>query len=113
MFYQVHIHQIRREAEGIHSFDLVPDSSCTSLTGEFRAGAFVTLELPNGLRRSYSLFEHVPKSNAYRIAIKHERKGMGASKWLHEAARVGQPLRMSTPQHDFALEESATSSVFI
>jgi vanillate O-demethylase ferredoxin subunit len=105
------IRQIRQEAEAIHSFELVAADG--ALLPGFDAGAHVDLDLPGRLRRSYSLYGAPGERRCWRIAVKREAAGRGASAWLHDSARVGQLLQASVPANDFPLVDDAPASVFV
>jgi ferredoxin-NADP reductase len=107
----VQIRQIRQEAQHIHSFELVAADG--GLLPGFEAGAHVDLDLPDRLRRSYSLYGAPGERRCWRIAVKREASGRGASAWLHDHARVGQTLQAFAPVNDFPLVEDAPASVFV
>ena len=105
------IRQIRQEAQDIHSFELVAADG--GLLPGFEAGAHVDLALPERMRRSYSLYGAPGERRCWRIAVKREAAGRGASAWLHDHARVGQTLQAFAPVNDFPLVEGAPASVLI
>ena len=105
------IRQIRLEAQDIHSFELVAADG--GLLPGFDAGAHIDLDLPERMRRSYSLYGAPGERRCWRIAVKREAAGRGASAWLHEQARVGRQLQAFVPVNDFALVEDAPASVLI
>ncbi|MFT3820873.1 MAG: PDR/VanB family oxidoreductase [Rubrivivax sp.] len=105
------VRQIRLEAEDVHSFELVAADG-GPLPG-YDAGAHVDLDLPGRLRRSYSLYGAPGAEGCWRIAVKREAAGRGASAWLHDGVRVGQVLQAFAPVNDFALVEDAPHSVFV
>ena len=105
------IRQIRQEAQDIHSFELVAADG--GLLPGFEAGAHVDLDLPERMRRSYSLYGMPGERRCWRIAVKREAAGRGASAWLHDSARVGQTLQAFAPVNDFPLVEDAPASVLI
>lgn len=102
--------QIRWEAEGICSLELV--SAKGELLPEFTAGAHIDLHLPGGMVRSYSLASYQGNRTHYEIAVQREDVGRGGSKWLHDYARVGQIIPVTPPKNDFALVENASESIF-
>lgn len=109
--FTVLIRQIRQEAQDIHSFELVAADG--GLLPGFDAGAHIDLDLPERMRRSYSLYGPPGERRCWRIAVKREAAGRGASAWLHDQARVGQQLQAFVPANDFALVEDAPASVLI
>lgn len=105
------LRQIRHEARGIASYELVaPDGAPLPA---FTAGAHIDLQLPGGLVRSYSLVNPPADTHRYVIAVNRDRDSRGGSSWLHEVPRVGELFTASAPRNDFPLAEHAASSVFI
>ncbi len=106
----VRLRQIRLEAEGILSFEF------TGADGgplpAVQAGAHIDLHLPGRMRRSYSLCNR-PGSTSWQIAVQRDDAGRGASRWLHDQARVGQHLQVTSPSNDFPLDEEAAFTLFI
>jgi vanillate O-demethylase ferredoxin subunit len=108
---QLRLRQIRLEAEGIASYELVPRPG-ESLPA-FSAGAHIDLHLPDKMVRSYSLAGDPAQRDHYLIAVALEGAGRGGSRWLHAVPRVGDVLTVQPPLNDFELNESAAHSVFI
>ena len=67
-------------------------------------GAHVTVHLPNGLRRCYSLCGDPADRSRYRIAVHRAPRSRGGSAWLHAAAIPGMTWNVSGPDNHFALE---------
>ncbi|ANN78026.1 PDR/VanB family oxidoreductase [Bordetella flabilis] len=105
------IRTIAQEADGIHSFELVEEGGAA--LPPFTAGAHITLHLPGGLARSYSLINTPGEQHRYVIAVNRDAASRGGSRYLHEQARVGQVLRAEAPRNLFALDETAQRSVLI
>lgn len=70
-------------------------------------GAHITVHLPNGLQRCYSLCGDPADRRRYRIAVQHAPLSRGGSAWLHANARLGTPLEISGPNNTFLLEPAA------
>lgn len=91
----------QREAIDIVSLELLP------LRGQslppFTAGAHIDVHLPDGECRQYSLANSPRERNRYLIAVKLERRGRGASRYLHEHTRAGSRLVIGPPRNKFAL----------
>lgn len=102
--------QIRWEAEGICSYELVGTRG--ELLPEFTAGAHIDLYLPGGMVRSYSLASHQGNRTHYIVAVQREDVGRGGSKWLHDYARVGQIIAVTPPKNEFVLVENGSESIF-
>ncbi len=69
---------------------------------EFSAGAHITLKLANGLSRAYSLCRPLA-DDTYQIAVNYAANSRGGSKYLHEQAKVGDTLSVSTPANCFKM----------
>ncbi len=105
------VRSIREAAARVHVFELVDDAG-GSLPG-FTAGAHLSLTLPVGLTRSYSLINPQHETSRYEVAVNLDARSRGGSRCLHEAVRVGQCLPASAPQNLFPLNEQAGQSLFI
>ena len=79
----------------------------------FEPGSHVALQCGGGLIRHYSLCGSMEDLPCYRIAVKRERESRGGSIWIHENARAGRQLLMSTPRNNFPLAEGRSSYLFI
>ncbi len=79
------IRQIRQEAWDIHSFELVAADG--GLLPGFEAGAHVDLDLPERMRRSYSLYGAPGERRCWRIAVKREAAGRGIGAARQRAGR--------------------------
>ncbi|CAA0115955.1 Phenoxybenzoate dioxygenase subunit beta [Mycolicibacterium vanbaalenii] len=67
-------------------------------------GAHLTLQLPNGLVRCYSLCGDPADRSRYRIAVHLAAPSRGGSAWLHANAVPGKILDVSGPDNHFMLE---------
>ena len=98
-------------ADGIHLIEL------RDLTGrplpEFSAGAHITIRVPNGLLRDYSLCSDPAERDRYQVAVKREAKGLGGSGNLIDNAMIGDLLMATAPIGKFVLPASAQSFLFI
>ncbi|MFN7122284.1 MAG: PDR/VanB family oxidoreductase [Hydrogenophaga sp.] len=105
------IRQIRREATGIHSFELVaPDHERLP---PFTAGAHIDVHLPGGLVRQYSLCNDPAEAHRYVIGVLKDVNGRGGSLRVHEALKVGDTVRVSRPRNQFELRPEQTSALLI
>lgn len=105
------IRQIRLESSDTVSFELVAEDG--QPLPQFEAGAHINVQVPDGPSRSYSLVDSLSQTDHYVIAVKREPQSRGGSSWFHEKARVGMTLHVSPPANEFALEETATASIFV
>ncbi|TGN50850.1 ferredoxin [Paracoccus liaowanqingii] len=92
------------ESEGITSLHLA--SADGAALGHFQAGQHlpVSLDIPGRqapVGRSYSLSGD-PAAPTWRISVKREERGI-ASRFLHDAVRVGDVITARRPQGDFTL----------
>lgn len=108
---KLRLRQIRWEAQDICSYEFV--SATAQPLPPFTPGAHIGLHLPGGQVRSYSLLGLASDRGVYEVAVQRQAQGRGASRWLHDEARVGMVLEAEGPRNDFALFEEAEASVFI
>lgn len=77
------------------------------------AGAHITVCLPGGTERQYSLINPSAAPDFYEIAIRKETAGRGGSIIAHDRLKVGDEIGILPPRNDFPLDESAAFSVLI
>lgn len=97
----VSIGRIESPADDVRIFDLVPLDG--RILPPFEAGANVTVYLPSGLSRQYSVASNPADLGRYAIAVKREATSRGGSRAMHELA-VGQGLTISRPVNAFSLK---------
>lgn len=73
---------------------------------EWEPGAHITLHLPDGIERQYSLCGDPDDLGSYRIAVLREEDGRGGSLRVHALAE-GDGIEITGPRNTFPLEESA------
>lgn len=95
------------EAEGICSFELVPQDD--DALPAFSAGAHIDVHVAPGLIRQYSLSNDPSERNRYRIAVLREPASRGGSAGMHERVQPGDVLRVSSPRNHFPLAEAPRS----
>jgi len=105
------VRSISEEACGIHAYEFV--SNDERPLPAFTAGAHISLVLPDGMRRSYSLTNSQRERHRYMVAVNLDPRSRGGSRYLHERVRVGDVLPALAPQNAFELVENAGQSVFI
>lgn len=103
--------EIERMASDVISYHLA--SVDGSDLPPFSAGAHVTVHLPNGLLRCYSLCNSPRERNRYQIAVKREELSSGGSAYLHESVIVGSRLSIGLPRNDFPLNIDADSHLLL
>ncbi|MBB3219587.1 PDR/VanB family oxidoreductase [Pseudoduganella umbonata] len=107
----VRVQAMRYEAAGIVSVELVPPQG-----GElpaFEAGAHIDLHLPNGVVRSYSLWNPPQERHRYVIGVLHDRNSRGGSRYVHEQLRVGAAITIGAPRNNFPLDVAAAHTVLV
>lgn len=88
-------------ADGVLSIQLAaPDGEPLPL---WEPGAHLTLHLPTGMDRQYSLCGDPAARDSYTIAVRLAEPSRGGSRWLHEHARPGQRIDISGPGNHFRL----------
>src|SRR5215471_11792411 len=100
-----------RIAEDIHLFEL-RDPAGSELP-EFSPGAHVSVKVPNGLIRKYSLCNDPAERDRYVIAVKREAGGRGGSASLIGDVAAGSEVPVSAPANNFALAKSSAGHLFI
>src|SRR5215475_11420441 len=107
----VRVRRAEMIAEDIREFELVrPDSSDLP---QFTAGAHISVRVPNGGLRKYSLCNDPAERDRYVIAVKREAPGTGGSLGMVNEAKPGDELMISAPRNNFALVKSPAGYVFI
>jgi phthalate 4,5-dioxygenase reductase subunit len=98
-------------ADGIYQFEL-RDPRDRELP-PFTPGSHITVELPNGSRRSYSLCNNPADRHRYLIAVKRDAAGRGGSVSMADEVDAGQHIAVSEPRNNFELSSRAKDFVFI
>src|SRR5450830_216530 len=95
------VRQIRYEATGINSYELVdPDGAKLP---SFESGAHRDIHLAKGVVRQYSLCNSPSERHRYVIAVLRDEKGRGGSKALHDSLHVQDIVTVSLPRNHFPL----------
>jgi phthalate 4,5-dioxygenase reductase component len=100
-----------RIADDIHLFEL-RDLNGAALP-EFAPGAHLSVRVPNGQLRKYSLCNDPAERLRYIIAVKRETNGSGGSISLIEHTKIGDEVAVSEPHNDFALVDSPAGYLFV
>ncbi len=79
----------------------------------FQPGAHIDVQLPNGLRRQYSLTNAPGETDHYTIGVKREPSSRGGSSCLHDVVREGDALAVSEPRNNFPLRRDAVRTLLI
>ena len=105
------ITRAERIAEDIHLFEL-RDPAGGELPA-FSAGSHVSLRVPGGLLRKYSLCNDPAERDRYVIAVKREPNGRGGSESLIRHVAIGHEIPVSAPVNNFALAKSPAGYLFV
>ncbi|MFP3568492.1 PDR/VanB family oxidoreductase [Paraburkholderia sp. SIMBA_030] len=98
-------------AEGIFRFEL-RDEEGRGLP-PFTAGAHLTVRVPSGANRNYSLCNDPDETDRYVIAVKRDAAGRGGSVSMTDDVAKGGRIEVSEPRNEFELSERARSFVFV
>ena len=79
----------------------------------FTPGAHLTLHLPNGLQRQYSLAGDSRERNRYVLGVGCAADSRGGSDYVHAMLRAGADIHCSAPANNFALLPDAPRYLFI
>lgn len=110
-FFSVAVTRKEKIASDIYLFELRrPDGADLP---PFTAGAHLTVEIPNGTRRNYSLCGNPQDNDVYQIAVKRDPAGRGGSVSLVDTINAGDTLAISMPRNNFEIELSAVDFIFI
>jgi ferredoxin-NADP reductase len=105
------VRQIRYEASGINSYELVARDA--GKLPEVAAGAHIDIHLPNGMVRQYSLSNDPAEQHRFVISVLKDDAGHGGSRSLHETIHVQDSVRVSLPRNNFSLDEKAARTILI
>ena len=98
-------------AQGIYLFELCHPAG--EPLPAFTAGSHLTVQVPSGARRNYSLCSDPADSGMYQIAVKRDDAGRGGSVSMADDVQVGHMLPVSFPRNNFELAERAASFIFV
>ena len=100
-----------RIADGIHLIEFRGANG--QPLPQFSAGAHITIRVPNGLLRKYSLCNDPTERDRYLVAVKREANGRGGSANLIDGVKAGDELMVAPPVNDFGLPPRAQDFLFI
>ena len=98
-------------AQGIHLFEFAEPQGRP--LPAYEPGAHLDLHMPGGIMRQYSLARPWRAGEGYLVGIKLDAATRGGSRFMHEAARVGQTFEVGGPRNHFPLNAAATHSVLV
>jgi phthalate 4,5-dioxygenase reductase subunit len=110
-FFKVRVARKADLAGGIYLFEL-HDTQGKALP-PFTAGAHLTVEVPCGVRRNYSLCSAPSEAKFYQIAVKRDASGRGGSISMADDVHEDDLLAISAPRNNFELHPRAEKFLFI
>lgn len=110
-FFNLRVVKKEAVAQGIYLFELRHPDGAPLPT--FTAGSHLTVEVPNGVRRNYSLCSDPADTGMYQIAVKRDDAGRGGSISMADDVQVDQWLSVSAPRNNFELAERASDFIFV
>lgn len=96
----------------IRSFEFVPLQRGEELPA-FTAGAHLTVHLPSGLERQYSLCNDPAERHRYVIAVQREEAGRGGSAEMFATVHVGDVLVVGPPRNLFPLHDAGEEAAVL
>lgn len=79
----------------------------------FEPGAHLSLQLPGGLQRQYSLCNDWRERHRYVLGVSRAAASRGGSSHVHGSVRVGSELACSPPANNFRLVPDAPRYLFV
>ena len=108
---QMLVSSVRDEAKYIKTFELVDPESAELQA--FSAGSHIEIELPDNIRRHYSLCNDPSETHRYLIAVLQEKESRGGSQSLHYGVKEGDLLEVSMPKNNFPLDQRGMHFILI
>lgn len=92
MEFDVIVTRINRETDRIRSYELKRTDGFP--VPAYTPGSNITIALPNGMIRTYSLTDTGSEPDALRIAVLLQVTGRGGSQFIHDEVKSGDVLRV-------------------
>ena len=108
---RVRVAAVRDVGRDIKAFTL--EAAAAPGLPSFTAGAHITLHLPSGTVRHYSLCSDPAATGTWEIAVKREASGRGGSKEVHAALQAGAVLTAGLPCNFFELDDGVSEAVLV
>jgi len=103
--------QVRHEAEGINSYELIhPEGEDLP---PFEAGAHVDFYFRDGSVRQYSLCNDPLERHRYLIGVLKELHGRGGSEAIHDRVHPQRQVYVGNPRNNFPLYENAKRHILL
>jgi phthalate 4,5-dioxygenase reductase component len=110
-FHKLRITRKEQVARDIYLFEL-RDAQGGELP-PFTPGSHLTVEVPGGARRNYSLCSDPAERHFYEIAVKRDENGRGGSIGMADHVHAGELLSVSEPRNNFELNSRAKKLIFV
>ena len=110
-FFNLRVMKKEAVAQGIYLFELRHPDGAPLPT--FTSGSHLTVQVPSGVRRNYSLCSDPADTGMYQIAVKRDDAGRGGSVSMADDVQVGQMLSVGAPRNNFELAEQASAFIFV
>src|SRR3982751_1792765 len=110
-FFALKVARKKEVAQGIYLFELRHPEGAP--LPAFTAGSHLTVQVPNGVRRNYSLCSDPADTGAWQIAVKRDERGRGGSISMADEVQAGQLLTVSAPRNNFELAAHASDFIFV
>ncbi|MDB5929378.1 MAG: oxidoreductase [Polaromonas sp.] len=110
-FFNVRVVRKEAVAQGIYLFELRHPEGAP--LPAFTPGSHLTVQVPSGVRRNYSLCSNPADASLYQIAVKRDEGGRGGSVSMADDVQAGQLLSVSWPRNNFELAERANRFIFV
>lgn len=98
------VHQKTWEAQGITSVTFVHPEGAP--LPRWEPGAHLSLHLPNGLVREYSLCSDPDDTSHWTVAVLRVAESRGGSSLIHDQLQIGEEILVDGPRNLFQLDES-------
>lgn len=111
MEFDVIVSKISRETARIRSYEFRKADG--SPVPDYMPGSNITILLPNGMVRTYSLTDTGLTPDALRIAVLEQAVGRGGSRFIHQNVMLGDVLRVRGIANSFSLHETARRHILL
>lgn len=105
------VHQKTWEARGVTSVTLVhPEGESLP---RWDPGAHLSLHLPGGLVREYSLCSDPDDTSRWSVAVQRAPDSRGGSRLIHEELQIGDEILVDGPRNLFQLDEESPRHLLV
>lgn len=101
---ELRVKQVTWLAEGIHSITFEDPSGAALPT--WKPGAHLSLRLPNGMSREYSLCSDPADTSSWSVAVLRTPDSRGGSKYVHDQLKLGSVIEVDGPRNNFELDDA-------